>query len=106
MVSGKIPCNQVFENESILAFRDIAPKAPTHILVIPKKHIESINALDRNDKELAGEMLLVAQQITRDEGIDETGFRAVFNTNTHGGQTVFHIHMHLFGGRQMTWPPG
>ncbi len=106
MVAGDIPCNRVYEDESVLAFGDIDPKAPTHVLVIPKKHIESINVLKDEEKALMGEMVMAGQKIARDEGIDKSGFRTVFNTNAHGGQTVFHIHMHLLGGRQMTWPPG
>lgn len=106
MVTGEIPCTTIFENKLILAFRDIDPKAPIHILVIPKKHIESINTLESDNKRLVGEMVLAAKQIAKNEGIDQLGFRTIFNTNTHGGQTVFHLHMHLLGGRQMTWPPG
>jgi len=106
MISGEIPCDIVYENKSVLAFRDIDPKAPTHILVIPKKHIQSINALKASEKNLAGELLLTAQKIAQIEDIAVSGFRTIFNTNTHGGQTVFHIHMHIMGGRQMNWPPG
>ena len=106
MVTGEIPCTTIFENKLILAFRDIDPKAPIHILVIPKKHIESINTLESDNKRLVGEMVLAAKQIAKNEGIDQLGFRTIFNTNTYGGQTVFHLHMHLLGGRQMTWPPG
>ena len=106
IVAGDIPGDIVFENKSVLAFRDIDPKAPTHILVIPKKHIRSINELESDDKSMAGEMLMVAKTIAKLEGIDDSGFRTVFNTNDYGGQTVFHIHMHILGGRQMTWPPG
>lgn len=106
IVSGDIPGDIVFENDSVLAFRDIDPKAPTHILFIPKKHIRSINELESEDQLLAGEMLMAAKSIAKSEGISESGFRTVFNTNDDGGQTVYHIHMHIFGGRQLTWPPG
>lgn len=106
MVSGEIPSNIVFENDFVLAFRDIDPKAPTHILVIPKKHIQSINELGPDDQSLAGEILLAAKTIAKAEGIETSGFRTVFNTNDDGGQTVFHIHMHVLGGRRLTWPPG
>ena len=106
MVEGEISCDTVYENDSILAFRDIAPKAPTHVLIIPKIHLESINELNNEHKNLVGELLLAGKQIAKDEGISESGYRTVFNTNAHGGQTVFHIHMHLLGGRQLTWPPG
>jgi|TARA_B100001750_G_scaffold233060_1_gene232827 histidine triad (HIT) family protein len=106
MVSREIPSNIVFENDSVLAFRDIDPKAPTHILVIPKKHIQSINELGPDDQSLAGEILLAAKTIAKAEGIETSGFRTVFNTNDDGGQTVFHIHMHVLGGRRLSWPPG
>jgi histidine triad (HIT) family protein len=106
MVSGDIPCEKVYENELILSFRDIDPKAPTHILIIPKKHIETLNEIDENDQNLLGELLLTAKKIAKDEGIDSSGYRTVFNCNADGGQTVFHIHMHLLGGRLMAWPPG
>lgn len=106
IIAGSIPADIVFENEAVLAFRDIEPKAPKHILVIPKKHIRSINEFELEDKSLAGEILLTAKSIAKSEGIDQSGFRTVFNTNDDGGQTVFHIHMHIFGGRLMTWPPG
>ena len=106
MVSGVIPCDKVYENEYLLAFRDIDPKAPTHILIIPKKHITTLNEINKNDQDLLGELLLTAKKIAKDEGIDTSGYRTVFNCNSDGGQTVFHIHMHLLGGRQMAWPPG
>ena len=106
MISGEIPCDIVYENESVFAFRDIDPKAPTHILLIPRKHVRSINELGESDQTLAGELLLIAKKIAKDEGIDESGFRTIFNTNSDGGQTVFHIHMHILGGRKMAWPPG
>ena len=106
MVSGVIPCDKVHENDYVLAFRDIDPKAPTHILIIPKKHITTLNEINENDQDLLGELLLTAKKIAKDEGIDTSGYRTVFNCNSDGGQTVFHIHMHLLGGRPMAWPPG
>ena len=106
IVAGEIPCKKVYENKSIIAFQDIDPKAPIHILVIPKKHIRSINELKKSDKIIAGELLLAAQKISEIEEINESGFRTIFNTNDDGGQTVYHIHMHIMGGRKMTWPPG
>ena len=106
MISGEIPCDIVYENESVFAFRDIDPKAPTHILLIPRKHIRSINELGEPEQNLAGELLLTAKKIAKDEGIDESGFRTILNTNSDGGQTVFHIHMHILGGRKMARPPG
>ena len=106
MVSGVIPCDKVHENENVLAFRDIDPKAPTHILIIPKKHITTLNEINESDQDLLGELLLTAKKIAKDEGINTSGYRTVFNCNSDGGQTVFHIHMHLLGGRPMAWPPG
>tara|TARA_Y100001949_G_scaffold31876_1_gene24970 strand:+ start:844 stop:1164 length:321 start_codon:yes stop_codon:yes gene_type:complete len=106
MVSGVIPCDKVHENEYVLAFRDIDPKAPTHILIIPKKHITTLNEINKSDQDLLGELLLTAKKIAKDEGINASGYRTVFNCNSDGGQTVFHIHMHLLGGRPMAWPPG
>ena len=106
IVSGEIPCDKIYENDKLIAFRDIDPKAPTHILVIPKKHISSINELEISDQNLAGEILLAAKEIARIENIESSGYRTIFNTNNDGGQTVYHIHMHVMGGRQLHWPPG
>jgi len=106
IVSGEIPCDKLYENDKLIAFRDIDPKAPTHILVIPKKHIRSINELDISDQNLAGEILLTAKEIAKIENIESSGYRTIFNTNSDGGQTVYHIHMHVMGGRQLHWPPG
>ncbi len=106
IVAGEIPCDKVFENELLIAFRDISPVSPNHILIIPKKHISSLNELSEEDRFLAGEMLLSAKKIAKSEKINLSGYRTVFNTNDDGGQTVFHIHMHLIGGRKMDWPPG
>ena len=106
IVSGEISCDKLYENDKLVAFRDIDPKAPVHILVIPKKHIKSINDLESSDKYLAGELILASKKIAKDQGIDSKGFRTIFNTNDDGGQTVYHIHMHMMGGRQMKWPPG
>jgi histidine triad (HIT) family protein len=106
MVSGEIKPDKVFENDKVLAFRDINPQAPTHVLVIPKEHIATINDLDESRRELIGELYLAAREIARAEGIDESGFRTVINCNEDSGQTVFHVHLHLLGGRRMHWPPG
>ena len=106
IISGEIPCDKVYEDEKLIAFQDIDPQGPTHILVIPKKHIRSINELELTDKVLAGEILLATKKIAKIMNIDSSGYRTVFNTNDDGGQTVFHIHMHIIGGRQMNWPPG
>ena len=104
MVSGEIKLDAVFEDDNILAFRDINPQAPVHILVIPKCHIATLNALD--DAELSGQLLQTAVNLAKQEGLSEDGYRTVFNCNKHGGQAVYHLHMHLLGGRQMSWPPG
>ena len=106
IVSGDIPAEKIFENDHVIGFRDLNPQAPTHVLVIPKKHISTINDIQQEDKGLIGEMFLAAQQIAADEGLSERGYRAVMNCNAEAGQTVFHIHLHLLGGRAMTWPPG
>jgi len=106
IVNDKIPCEIVFKNEHVLAFRDMNPQAPTHILVIPRKHIPTINELETEDAVLVGEILLTARNLAKVENIDQNGFRTVFNCNKDGGQTVFHIHLHLLGGRRFSWPPG
>ena len=104
MVAGVIKPDVVFEDENVLAFRDINPQAPIHILIIPKRHIENLNELD--DALLAGQLLQTAATLAKREGISETGYRTVFNCNKKGGQDVYHLHLHLLGGRQMIWPPG
>ena len=104
MVAGEIKPDIVFENDTVLAFRDINPQAPVHILIIPKIHIATLN--DLNDTPLAGQLLQVAAQIAKQEGLAETGYRTVINCNKHGGQDVYHLHLHVLGERQMFWPPG
>ena len=104
MASGEIKPDVVFENERILAFRDINPQAPSHILIIPKRHIATLDQLD--DQVLAGELLLTVKQLAEQEGLTAKGYRSVININEHGGQEVPHLHLHLIGGRQMSWPPG
>ena len=107
IASKEIPSPLVYEDDTVVAFPDLEPKAPVHILVIPKKHIESLAALKEEDKELAAHILVdVIPQIARDLGIAEKGFRTVANTSDDGGQTVKHLHFHLLGGRFMQWPPG
>src|SRR5262245_31104372 len=106
IIRKEIPAKIVYESETVLAFRDIAPKAPTHILIIPKKPLEDVGAAKDEDKELLGELLLAAAEIAREEGLDKKGYRLVVNTGSDGGQTVSHLHVHLLGGRQMLWPPG
>lgn len=104
MAKGKIKPDVVYQDELVLAFRDINPQAPTHILIIPKQHIETLNDLD--DIGLAGHLLKTAVKLAKQEGVAEGGYRTVFNCNDKGGQEVYHLHMHLLGGRQMNWPPG
>lgn len=106
IASGDIPAEKIFENDHVIGFRDLNPQAPTHVLVIPKKHISTINDLQDDDKSLIGEMFLAARQIAADEGLSERGYRTLINCNEEAGQTVFHIHLHLLGGRAMGWPPG
>lgn len=100
----EIPASIVAENEFCVAFRDINPQAPVHVLVIPRAHIASLN--ETKDQNIIGAMHLFAAQIAKAEGIAERGYRTVINTNADGGQTVFHLHLHLLGGRRMKWPPG
>lgn len=106
IIDGGIPCDRVYENEHVIAFRDLNPQAPTHVLVIPRKHISTVNDLTADDKNIVGEMVLAAQQVAKQEDIDESGYRMVMNCNEGAGQTVFHIHLHILGGRTMNWPPG
>jgi histidine triad (HIT) family protein len=106
MVSGEIRPDTVFENDDVLAFRDINPQAPTHVLVIPKRHVATLDELDGESADLVGKMVLAAAEVARREGFAGQGYRTVMNCNAHGGQTVFHIHLHLLGGRVMGWPPG
>jgi histidine triad (HIT) family protein len=96
----------VHDGDDIMAFRDISPQAPTHILIIPKRHIATINDVDSQDVSLLGRMVLTAQQLAAETRCDESGYRLIYNVNQDAGQAVFHIHLHLLGGRQMTWPPG
>ncbi|HLW75041.1 MAG TPA: histidine triad nucleotide-binding protein [Gammaproteobacteria bacterium] len=106
MVAGEIKPNMVLEAPSLIAFRDINPQAPVHVLIVPRKHIGTLNDVPAEDAGLMGEMLLAAQKIAKQEGIAAPGYRLVMNCNADGGQTVFHIHMHLLGGRRISWPPG
>lgn len=106
VVNGEIDANIVADGDHWLAFRDINPQAPTHILVIPKKHVATVNDLKAEDEALVGKLVRAAGQIASDEGIAEEGYRLVLNTNAGAGQSVFHIHLHLLGGRPLSWPPG
>ena len=104
IVAGEIPATLVKRTDRLVAFRDVSPQAPVHVLVIPTEHLASL--ADVQDGRLLGEMLMLARDIARDEQIAEDGYRVVLNTNKNGGQTVFHLHLHLLGGRRLTWPPG
>ena len=101
IVAREIPADIVFEDDHIMAFNDVAPQAPVHILIIPKAHIESVNELDESHRDLMGRLALRAQALARERGIAETGYRLIVNCNAQGGQTVYHLHMHLLGGRQL-----
>ena len=102
----KVPADILYEDEHVLAFRDIAPQAPLHLLIIPKRHITTINDVSDEDNELMGRLVNAARRLATELGLSEDGYRLVFNVNQHGGQAVYHIHLHLLGGRQMAWPPG
>ena len=103
---GEIPADVVRSTPEVVAFRDINPQAPAHILIIPRKHIPSVSELDAEDADVMGALFLMARELARDEGIEEGGYRMVVNAGADAGQTVFHIHLHLLGGREMGWPPG
>jgi len=106
IIAREIPADIVFEDDQCLAFRDISPQAPVHILIIPKKPIARIGAAQADDESLLGHLLLTAADIARRENIAPTGYRLVINNGPHGGETVPHLHIHLLGGRHLTWPPG
>lgn len=106
MVRGEIKPVMLMETDDLIAFRDINPQAPVHVLVVPRKHISTLNDLTPDDAQLVGNLVLTARDIAKQEGIAESGYRVVMNCNKGAGQTVFHIHLHLLGGRVMTWPPG
>jgi len=104
IIRGEIPAKLVYESPEVVAFRDINPQAPTHILVIPREHVPSLN--QATDAAMLGRLSLVAAELAKKEGIADAGYRTVINTNAGAGQTVFHVHLHLLGGRAMGWPPG
>jgi histidine triad (HIT) family protein len=106
IIRREIPADIVFEDEHVLAFRDINPQAPVHVLFIPKQPVATLNDLTPDQAELAGRLLLAAAEYARREGFAEAGYRTVFNCNRDGGQTVFHLHLHLLAGRALGWPPG
>ena len=106
IAAGEIPASLVYEDELVVAFDDISPQAPSHVLVIPRAHISTLNDLTPEHDALVGRMNRIAVGIAKERGFDERGFRTVFNCNQDGGQSVYHIHLHLLGGRQLAWPPG
>lgn len=103
---GEISADILYQDDNVTVFKDVSPQAPVHFLVIPKKHISTINDLQVGDEALIGQMMLAAKNVAADLGITEGGFRTTMNCNPDGGQSVYHIHLHVLGGRQMTWPPG
>lgn len=106
IIAGDIPADIVYQNDHVLAFRDINPQAPVHALIIPRQHIATLNDIQPTHAQLLGQMYLAAREIAGEEGIDGPGYRTVMNCNAQAGQTVFHIHLHLLGGRALGWPPG
>ncbi len=104
IISGEIPCDEIFSDDKCLAFKDITPQAPTHILIIPRKPIPSLKQIKEEDKELLGHLLLKATEIANATGLES--WRTVINTGEAAGQTVFHLHIHIIGGRELSWPPG
>jgi len=106
IIAREIPADIVFEDERCLAFRDISPQAPVHVLVIPKERIRSLSTATADRAALLGHLLHVCAEVARSEGIEDDGYRVVTNIGGHGGQSVEHLHLHVLGGRQMTWPPG
>lgn len=104
--AGEIDARVIYDTDELMAFRDINPQAPTHALIIPKRHIASINELQEGDTEIIGKLYLAARDIAEQEGFAEPGYRVIMNCNAAAGQTVFHIHLHLLGGRDFSWPPG
>ncbi len=106
MVSGEVTPAVVYQDDEVLAFRDINPQAPVHVLVIPKRHVSTLNDLRDGDAALAGSLLLAVPRIAKQLGVAEAGYRTVVNTNSDAGQAVFHVHLHLLAGRRLKWPPG
>lgn len=106
IINREIPAEILYEDDDVLAFTDVSPQAPEHFLVIPKLEIPTVNDIQPDQAELVGKLFLAAQKLAREKGISEDGYRLVMNCNEGAGQTVFHIHLHVLGGRQMNWPPG
>lgn len=106
IAKGEIPADIVYQDEDVVAFNDINPQAPNHVLIIPKRHINTLNDLEQGDELLIGQLFMAAKAIAEKLGQTESGYRTVFNCNADGGQSVYHIHLHYLGGRQLSWPPG
>lgn len=106
IVKGEIPSTKVYEDKEVLAFKDINPEAPVHLVIIPKKHIASLNELKPEDSEIISHIFMVIQKLVKDFKIDKNGYRVINNCGEHGGQSVLHMHFHLLGGRSLQWPPG
>ncbi|CAN5320219.1 histidine triad nucleotide-binding protein [soil metagenome] len=106
IAAGKLETELLHEDEEVVAFRDMDPQAPAHILLIPRRHIPTVNDLSDGDVELIGKLVLIARRLAHDQGLAEDGYRLVLNCNRGAGQSVFHLHLHLLGGRRMKWPPG
>ena len=106
IIARTIPSTVVYEDDRVMAFNDVDPQAPTHVLIVPKRHIATLNDIGTEDDQIVGELIRRASAIARERGFSETGYRTVFNTNRGAGQTIFHIHLHLLGGRPLGWPPG
>jgi len=106
IASGEIPADLIYEDDLVVGFRDLNPQAPTHVLLIPRKHIATLNDLQPEDEAIVGRLYSAAAKVAAQEGIAEQGYRTLINCNDDGGQTVFHLHLHLLGGRRMSWPPG
>jgi len=106
IATGEIPADLIYEDDLVVGFRDLNPQAPTHVLLIPRKHIATLNDLQPEDEAIVGRLYTAAAKVAAQEGIAEQGYRTLINCNDDGGQTVFHLHLHLLGGRRMSWPPG
>ncbi len=106
IVAGQIPAKIVYEDPAVLAFHDLQPQAPVHLLIVPKQHLDRVSDLDEKTALLAGQLVAAGNRLAQELGIAQTGYRLVINCNSDGGQSVYHLHLHLLGGRPMTWPPG
>ena len=106
IAAGEIPADVVYQDDDVIAFRDLNPQAPTHVLVIPRKHIATLQDVMPDDAELIGKLYLAAQKVAEIDGLDQSGYRTVINCGAGAGQSVFHVHLHVLGGRNLGWPPG